>query len=242
MFLTLLLVVNAKLLDFCVIGDSTLQMFIVPAWHVRCSKTANAPCGFSIVEQGVYFKQIYAGKLYNRTTLIGQSTDGACSFMLADYHAPTWGADLRKFWTTSRGGVQCRRLLTNYHHHATSYLAAKRTLESIKTFVIDVQSQINATLPFEEFVYILPTFPRNASQFAQTRIGVLETSAAVSTFVETISTLHDLSEIWRERGKYTDNMHFDHSVMMHNLTLKIVESMLTREFDICRRWKKLNEQ
>lgn len=243
MFLALVVVVTATLLDFCVIGDSTLQMFITPAWRESCSKKPGAACGFSIVSEGVYYKQMYRGKLYNRSTFIGRSTDGVCTFMVADYHTTTWGTDLRNFWTSSHDTIQCRRLMTNHHHHAdTSFLATQQTFETIKTFAVGLQVQINATLPFEQFVYILPTFPRDAvSRFPQSRIGVLETSSTMSTLVETIATLQDLSEIWRERGRYTDNMHFDSSVMLHNLTRQIVESMLAREFDICRR-KRSNEQ
>lgn len=234
--LALFVGVCAEMMDFCVIGDSTLHMFIVPAWHNFCSRNKNVPCGFSIVEQGVFYQYDYSDRHYNRTTLIGKSSDGACTFMLAECHGLYWLGKIQSFWKP-RGGVACKRLLTNYHHHAKEYLAGQRTLSSISRFARETRRTINASIPFTEFVYILPTFPLSTTgEFPQTRIGVLETSAAISSLVETISTIHDLSEMWRERGAYGDNLHVGRSNVERDVfTMEVVKSMLTREFDLCRR-------
>lgn len=236
LLLALCMMVCTEMLDFCVIGDSTLYMFVVPVWLNFCNQRKNVSCGFSIVEQGIFFQYNRLGHHYNRTTMIGRSNDHLCTFMVAECHGIDWLDKIQQFWKT-RGGISCKRLLTNYHHHARDYLVGKHTFTTISQFAHNTQKIFNLSIPFTEFVYILPTFPVSTSkEFPQTRSNVLETSAAMASIVETISTLHDLSEILRARGMYRDFLHVGPSnVTRDAFAMDVVSSMLTREFDICRR-------
>lgn len=224
-----------EIVDFCVIGDSTLKMFTEPIWVRQCAHMANSSCGFTIQASGVFEEQLYKGRLYKRSSIIGATTDGACTFMLGDVYTLNMLPALQRYWHDNRGdAIRCRRLLTNDHHHNADFLTPVRTVDSIRRGALRLREQINALLPFDDFVYILPTFPvDNGTLYPQTRTGVLQTSAVVATMFETIASLQLLSELARERGRYVDNLHLG-GVEGDKFTSAVVRSLLEREMALCR--------
>lgn len=226
--------------DFCVIGDSTLKMFVGPIWLQQCARMANASCAFSIEAGGVFKEEIYNGRVYRRSTTLGKSADGACSFLLGDVYTLPMLLQLQQYWRDTRGdSIRCRRLLTNDHHHNADFLAPVRTVQTIQRAALRLREQINAQLPFDDFVYILPTLPAdNGTRYSQTRAGVLQTSAVVATMFETIGALQLLSELARERGRYVDNLHLG-GVENDKFASAVMQALLERELALCRKRNKL---
>lgn len=228
-------IANATVFDFCILGDSTLQMFVVPTWRKICTDSSH-PCHFSVRREGVYHEQLYKGRVYPRKTLFGQTRDN-CSFMMADFHEFEWNNHLKTFWQnhTLADRIVCRRVLTNFHHHATLFLTRPRTIDSIVEFGATLLQRLRDITAFDTFVYLLPTIPRQEG-FAQTKLGVIETSVVMSARYETIATLQLLSSVWLQRGNYHDNLHIDTSlVAKDNFTIHTMIDMLMREYEICRK-------
>ena len=232
-------VLPVEKLDFCVMGDSTLNMFTTPIWDRLCLSSPKSECGFSVIESGMYFLQLHKGNQYPHRSYVGVSNDKACRFLFIDYHDFAMLSKAEKFWLDRGKRYSCGRLLTNYHHHAGNFLGRRRTLESVISFAKEMQERINASFSFKNFVHLLPTFPMlEHTNFTQTREEVLETSVVLATMVETMAVLQDLSELWRLSGRFHDNLHINNSlVLKDNFTAVTIQRMLAREFALCRQQK-----
>ena len=236
-WLLLLVLVRGIVVDVCIVGDSTLQMFS-PAW-LACEHSSQMPCSFETIDSGIYFVQEYKGRIYNRETKLARSTHTNCTVLFADFHVFGWLLAVRKFWSDRGQDVVCHRTITNYHHHAATYFTRPRTAESTRRMMDEAQDSIRQILgSMEPLAWLLPTLPTdNDPKFPQTIRGVTETSILMSASgAETIATLQLLSARLQQNDIkiFTDRLHFSRARMLNDsFTVLAVQSLLASEFQRC---------
>lgn len=219
--------------DLCIVGDSTLQMF-ASAW-AACEKLPSEPCSFQTIDSGTYYEQHYEGRIYNRQTTIMRALHNNCSVLFAEFQDLAWLFVLRKFWADRGRDVVCRRTITNYHHHAHSFLKERRTAASVANMMSSVEVSVKESLgSMNAVAWLLPTMPTdNDPAYAQTIHSVTETSILMSASgAETIATIQLLSlRLQRMGDVFADRMHvWNHKMLQDAFTVSAMRSFLASEF------------
>lgn len=233
LFLAWLSIAYPVLVDVCIIGDSTLQMF-ANAW-IACEAPSELACAFKVLDSGIYYLQKRPERTYQRKTRLVRSIRYNSTALFADFHDLQWLAMVRGFWIERGRRIECRRTITNYHHHAGAYLNQTRTATSVAEMMQEAQQAVHEYLgTTEPLAWLLPTMPLdNNRAFLQTIAGVAETAALMAASgTETNALLHVLAaRLQRMGGTFADRMHVRRDRLLgDSFTVRAVQSFLVTEF------------